>query len=134
MTTVCETPEPTTESIMAPDVGAIVHYGKDGMGNGPGVYRVNSWLRRVLVDPPFTDELDDVFAEMLFQSCRLFDGYRLQFCHRDEATHVSMSGVCGAIAPIEKCVVVGTVEWSKAMIDEARAKAVKMGDKREYVR
>ena len=131
MTQVAELPETAPNRMIAPDVGAIVHYGKNGMGNAPGTYRVNSWLRRVLVAPEATD--DDPFADILFESCRTFDGYRLQFCQRAEATHVSMSGVCGAIAPIEQCEVVGMVEWPQKWIDEAREKAVRMGEKGKYV-
>jgi hypothetical protein len=50
--------------------------------------------------------------------------YRLVWCKPEEATHLSLYAVCGAIAPIEKCRKVGTVEWDAKTIEDARKSAL----------
>lgn len=47
--------------------------------------------------------------------------FRYRWCTREEATHVELVAVCGAIAPIEDCEVVGEVAWDREMIDKERA-------------
>lgn len=113
--------------LMAPDVGAIVEYGLDGLRRQPARYRVEGWLRTA---PRPTFDPNDWIGKILFEGCREFvDGKRLQWCHRDKAEFLSLSGVSGAIAPIAECKVVGIVSWSTKDIDEARASAVRMADR-----
>lgn len=50
--------------------------------------------------------------------------YRLLWCKPEEATHLCLSAVCGAIAPIQKCVKFGTVSWSKEQIEQDRKSAL----------
>lgn len=45
-------------------------------------------------------------------------------CTLEEATHVSLTGVCGAIAPIEECEFIECVNWTPERIDEERRNAV----------
>ena len=49
--------------------------------------------------------------------------YAMEWCSREEATHVSGSGVSGVIARIEDITVVGTVNWNEEAIDKLRASA-----------
>lgn len=125
-------------SNQVPDIGDIVEYGLDGFGVGPATYRVSSWLKPHVVPARITGhdmrlagamwpELDvDQRIEAIVHS---FDddykprGTRLVWCLRDEATHLSMSGICGAVGLIEKCKVVGRVAWTDAHIAESVASA-----------
>lgn len=116
--------------IVAPEVGAIVEYGVDQISQKPRRYRVKSYLCRVLERPDFGD---DVIAEILFDSCREFDGSRMRWCLREEATHLSMTGICGSIARVEDCVVVGMVAWTEKLLDEARASAERLGHEKRML-
>ncbi|MBF3053145.1 hypothetical protein ACQCLI_31940 (plasmid) [Pseudomonas nitroreducens] len=121
---------PQTTAILAPEVGAIVHYGTNSFGTEPGRYRVSGYMRRVEKKPDFGN---DFIAEILFDSCRERDGTRLQWCVRADATHLSLTGIAGAIAPIEQCEVVGMVAWSEAELLEARQFAQLLGESGELL-
>jgi hypothetical protein len=122
--------EKPSTSLLAPDVGTLVEYGKDGFDKGPGRYRVSAWIR---VAPTPTFEPDDFLGEILFEACQKLtdkrDGQkkRMQFCTREEATHLSLTGICGAIAPIELCKVTGMVEWEQAFLEGQRESARNLG-------
>lgn len=142
------TPLPSTETpatsatcqpaipVLAPDVGSLVEYGMNSFRTEPGRYRVKAWIR---VAP--TPELhpDDFIGEILFEACQELrdarDGQkkRMQFCLREEATHLALTGICGAIAPIEMCKVTGMVTWSKAMLDDSRASALRIGTAHQMI-
>lgn len=115
---------------VAPDVGTLVEYGLDSFGREPGRYRVSAWLR-VAPPPPPVDygDLNSVIDDILFEACQRIEvtGERMQFCLRDEATHLSLSGVCGRIAPIEACKVTGMVNWTQELLDSARDSAIRKG-------
>jgi hypothetical protein len=127
-----ESPMPVEETTgtLAPDVGTLVEYGLDGFGKEPARYRVEAWMRAAPT-PEFTPH--DFIAKILFESCREFDDKsggrpkRMQFCLREEATHVSLAGICGAIAPVEQCEVVGNVSWPDGLLDDSRQRAVQLG-------
>lgn len=122
--------------VLAPDVGTIVEYGLNSFKTAPARYRVSSWMR-----PAPEPKLDpnDFLGEILFESCREFDtkdgkgNRRMQFCLREEATHLSLSGICGAIAPIELCRVVGKVEWTAELLDDLRHTANRLGAAHEML-
>lgn len=117
-------------AILAPDVGALVEYGTNSFGTGPGRYRVKSWIR---VAPQPELHPDNFLGSLLFESCQELrdarDGQRkrMQFCLREEATHLSLTGIGGAIAPIEMCKVTGMVNWTPEHIEEAREAARRKG-------
>jgi hypothetical protein len=124
---------PVSESesrLISPDVGDLVEYGMNSFRTEPGRYRVTAWIRVAPV-PELNPE--DFIGEILFEACQELrdarDGQkkRMQFCLREEATHLSLSGICGAIAPIELCKVIGMVDWPEAQIDEKRAHALRIG-------
>lgn len=123
-------------AVLAPDVGALVDYGKNSFGTGPGQYRVTAWMR---VAPPPKLEPDDFIGEILFEACQELrdarDGKRkrMQFCLREEATHLSLTGIAGTIAPIELCKVTGMVDWSEAQLAADRAYAVRLGTSHEML-
>ena len=131
----------STENIQAnqvlevPDVGALVEYGLNSFGTAPALYRVSGWIR-VAPAPVFKE--DDFIAQILFESCQEISDKkgskaRMQTCLREEATHLSLSGICGAIAPIEACKVTGMVNWSDEELSQARMRATKRGAKHEMI-
>lgn len=131
------------DKMLAPDVGALVEYGLDGFNQGPGRYRVDGWLRVAPVPPP-ADPTDfhAMLADILFYGCQELPvtsrspetgKARMQFCLRSEATHLSLSGVGGAIAPIAECKVTGMVPWSAEHLAEARASANRHGATHEMI-
>ena len=110
-------------------------------GEKPETYRVTAHLKRVdeepLVKPDpyapwpfhFTYEMRLKFwrqgrAERRVRGLPANRRYRLRCCRPEEATHVSLVNVCGAIAPIAECERVGTVGWSPEMIERTRQEAV----------
>jgi hypothetical protein len=50
--------------------------------------------------------------------------YRLNYCRPEEATHVELVGVCGAIAAIGECRRIAIVDWDAASIARERKEAV----------
>jgi hypothetical protein len=128
--------EQAAVAMLAPDVGALVEYGKDGFGKEPGRYRVDAWLRAAP-----TPKLDphDFIGKILFESCQELrdarDGEkkRMQFCLREEATHLSLAGICGAIAPIELCKVTGMVDWDPKLLAQERESARRLGASHEMI-
>lgn len=116
--------------ILAPEVGALVNYGTDSFGKEPGRYRVTGYMCRVESKPHFGD---DFLGEILFDSCRDFQGSKMRYCLREQATHVTLTGIAGAIAPIEECTVTGMVPWPGELLEEAREKARRKGERGEML-
>ncbi|MEL3888438.1 hypothetical protein, partial [Pseudomonas aeruginosa] len=71
--------------------------------------------------------------EILFDSCRDFQGSKMRYCLREQATHVTLTGIAGAIAPIEECTVTGMVPWPDELLEEAREKARRKGERGEML-
>lgn len=46
------------------------------------------------------------------------------YCPQEEATHLSLTGVCGGIAPVEECEWIEEVDWPEDQIAEARETAI----------
>jgi hypothetical protein len=118
--------------MLAPDVGALVDYGLDGFGKEPGKYRVSSWLRPAA---PRKFDPDDFLGEILFEACQEIKGERWEHCTREEATHLALSGICGAIAPVEACKVTGHISehWSAEHVAELRKSALRRGLAHEMI-
>lgn len=108
----------------------------NSFGTAPGEYRVTGWMRAAPL-PEFSPE--DFLGKILFEACQKIhdakDGVqrRMQFCLRDEATHVSLAGIAGAIAPIGMCKVTGMVDWPEDQIAKNRARAVRKGEMHEMI-
>ena len=97
-----------------PDVGDLVEYG----GNQ---YRVRGWMRKR--HQPSNIEVPHIIDGILFYDNPPEAVAKLQWCYRDEAQFVALTGVAGAVAPIEQVRVVGKVTWPQEHIDEARQQA-----------
>lgn len=132
--------------------GDIVLYGNDVRGK-PRKYRVSSYVRRV-EDPAYEaitaegrtkDEFEIalLLQEELRKDIELEKAerraaglpasrrYTFEKCLPEEATHLCLSGICGAIAPLEQCVYIAQVQWSMDRIAEAQDKALQAGKRRE---
>ena len=117
--------------------GDIVLHGT-GMDGQPKRWRVKRYLQRI-GDPAYNSELDAETAEFLQEwveeekAERRSKGlpatrrYTLQTCPPEEATHLSLTGVCGAIVPVGECEYAALVEWPAHHIREAREKAAAYG-------
>ena len=107
--------------MIAPDVCVRVEY----RGRR---YRVESWYCEATVKP------NTGLGAVLFEASHDFGGgVRMRSCMRHEATHLGLVGVCGAIAPISDCEVLGRIEWSEGMISDAREFAEALGREGEIV-
>ncbi len=121
---------------IAPEIGTIVNYGINEIMKEPRRYRVTAWIREA---PPPTFDPEDALDQILYESSREFrdavDGVkkRMQFCLREEATHLSLTGVGGAIAPIALCTVIGKVEWPQNLLDDALASALRLGQSHQII-
>ncbi len=126
----------TQRQATVPDVGALVEYGMNSFGTGPSKYRVTAWIRPA---PPPVLAPDDFIGQILFEACQEIadkkDGVkrRMQFCLREEATHLSLTGIAGAIAPVEMCKVTGVVDWPADQIASSREKAMRLGARHEMI-
>lgn len=125
-----ESSAPSAPTLLAPDIGALVEYGLNSFGTAPAQYRVSSWIRVAPVPEPAPG---DFLCDILFEACQEIldrrDGQRkrMQFCLREEATHLSLKGICGAIAPIELCKVTGMVAWTPEILAEEDESARRRG-------
>lgn len=121
---------------IAPDVGAIFEYGRNGMNTGPGSYRVTGWLRQRVqradaLDMALSGALPDEYggraALVVAGFAREISGDKLpsmENCLRQCATHVAGYGVAGCIAPVGEIIVTGKVDWPGSVIAQARDRAV----------
>lgn len=94
--------------MLAPDIGALVEYKKTANAN-PWEYqfRVSGWVRYITIEIPEWCRFDDDAAT---KQVRVWST-------REEATHVTLTGVCGAFAAIEDVTVTGMVDWPKDILD-----------------
>lgn len=109
--------------MLAPDIGTLVEHD----GNS---YRVDGWCK-VAPRPakpkwgdPHQQFMRDILTEILYDASNLYDGNRLQWCIREEATYVALVGVAGAIVKVEDCNVTGRVRWTEDVIEEHRQQAL----------
>lgn len=123
-----------SEKITTPDIGAIVEFGFDMSGEKPRTHRVSAWLREatkpfVVQDEAPAEKLLDLATRKDHREFDTGDGFkrRVEWCLREEATHLMLSGVGGTIAPIEKCKVIGMVDWTEEQLASARASATSLG-------
>lgn len=123
-----------------PQVGDLVQYGLDSFQTGPNRWRVASWLRhappRVDHGPDYLpDDIREVLGEILYDSCQKIDGHRWQWCLPEEATHVSLTGVCGGMAPIGEVKITGSVKdcWSGESFQSAVDHAMRLGKAHEMI-
>ena len=113
-----------------PEIGAIVEYGTDSFGKKPARYRVQSYLCEAtpLPRPSGNSTLDAIIGEILAEEATTQPNRkRLRWCLAEEATHVSLVGTAGTIAPIHQCKPVGMVSWSAALLEAARRHAYELG-------
>ena len=113
-----------------PEVGSLVEYGTNGYGDGTARWRVSSYMR-VAVRPTF--QRGDWLGEILFDGCQRCgpEEERMQWCLPEEATHVSLTGVCGTIARIGEVKVTGMVPWSDEVLENERRRARELGERHE---
>lgn len=113
-----------------PVIGEIVEYGTDSFGKKPARYRVESYLCEATPPPKPSGNstLNDIIDEILAEEADTRPHHkRLRWCLAEEATHVSLVGTAGTIAPFDQCKSVGMVSWSAALLEEARRHAYKLG-------
>lgn len=133
---------------IAPDVGTLFEYGRNGIGTGPASFRVTAWMRcppwraspyEMAMAGALADEAggrravfaSEVVADILSDEESPSPRRRLEFCPRELATHVCGSGVAGCIAPIAELRVTGMVAWSAELLADERAHAQALGLKGE---
>lgn len=119
-----------------PEIGEIVEYGTDSFGKKPARYRVQSYLCEATPSPrpSGNSKLNAIIDEILAEEATTRpNGKRLRWCLAEEATHVSLVGTAGTIAPIEHCMPVGMVPWSAALLEEARRHAYDLGISKELL-
>lgn len=121
----------TAPAFSVPDVNSIVEYGENYLYPGQmRKWRVTSWVREVPPAPaPEPGSIEALIFEIEQEELAASGKpakVRMQYCLREEATHLSLTGVCGAIARIEECKVVGIVPWEEAQ----KARAVENAQRR----
>jgi hypothetical protein len=125
---------------IAPDVCDIVEYGLNSFGTKVQTWRVCSWLREAPPPPPPVTDEEKLADELIREVIAEEDAKRttprapkMQWCTREEATHVSLYSICGTIAPIEECTVIGTVDWSPEQIEQERQRALRLANEHQIL-
>ncbi len=80
-------------------------------------WRVESYLKKAK-KPRFKES--QWLDEILYSGCQECgpDKKRLVWCSQEEAQYVSLVGVCGSIARVKDCRVVGRVPWTEEHIKQ----------------
>lgn len=122
----------------------IVYYGLDSFGQKRQQWRVNCHYRKVYWEPtpkPINGRVVDKVVWDILDYKILTEWYgRLEkklpanrrfsyrACRPEEATHLGLVAVCGAIAPIDKCEFIKVVEWEPNFIREEQEFALRLID------
>ena len=104
--------------IRVPNIGDLVEYGPsawDLTGRGHTTYRVSGWMREAPLNVPGREGGTTI------------KGKKMQWCVRQEATHLSLAGIAGAVAPVGECKVVGQVDWPADILDQEEKRADRNG-------
>ena len=118
----------------APDI-AIAFTRKPGTTRFPDDhrYRVSGWMK--LVDPEalkaeqaklYRPGVGALLNGILIDSASKKDGKLMMWCTREEATHVTGTGVGGCTVPIDEIECHGYVNWDQETIDKARESALRL--------
>ncbi len=125
------------------EVGDCVYYGLNSFKTERAKYRVTGHYKKVYEEPLIDDPSDPVnqiirklnarqraeaVESRLEQGLPADKRYYLKPCVPDEATHLGLSGVAGAQAPIEECEFIGLVSWDLDDILEDRERALRRVD------
>ena len=117
--------------------GDIVLHGT-GMDGQPKHWRVSTYLQRI-EDPAYDPGIDATTSKVMqewvdeIRLDRMKKGlpatrrYTFRTCTPEEATHLDLVGLCGAIVAVAECEFVSVVSWSTHQIQEAREKAAAHG-------
>lgn len=122
-------------------IGAIVEYGMDSFGMNPATYRVTGWL----LEMPEPADLDcgtpgnrtpeqfmnSIIMELRRENPPAPGRKRYRWCLEDEASHLALSGIAGAVGPVDQCKFVRMVDWPENQIAEDRQYAIELGEKGE---
>jgi hypothetical protein len=93
-------------------------------------YRVSKWLKTVPLRPidPVLTVTDEITNEIFFENHPDWNyKYKLAWCVREEATHVTASGICGIIIDLKDERYVFTheyVKWDEETIEQYRNDAM----------
>lgn len=123
--------------------GDIV-YRKNDQGRNKKRWLVKHYFKRVedsLFDPKkqVYDVIDEVLIASVEQTrrCRASQGlpatrrYGFRYCMAEEATHLSIKGLCGAVVPVGDCEYVEQAQWSDEALNDALDHADALGRKGE---
>lgn len=118
---------------MKPQIGDGVYYGLDSFGKKRASWRVVSFLKRVECTFDPQNKPDDIIELIVHDVISLHlikeklsreekglpcaRRFRYQWCKQDEATHVSLTSVCGCTAPIDKVEIIGPC-WDEEKIQQ----------------
>jgi hypothetical protein len=115
----------------------VVYYGMDCFGRKRQAWRVTQcYKKQSMAEYDLLYPIDcDVLREIIElerlkkkytrqeQNLPTNNCFRLIPCVPEEATHVGLSAVCGATAPIEECEFIEVVQWSKELIESQQEAA-----------
>lgn len=139
-----ETTSIMEEKSLPPNVGAIVEYDAGKPESIPELHRVCAWLKPRPPRLQITDmdmalcgtmlrtmNADQAFDAFLYNVLLPNEakGTALVWCLREEATHLSLYSAGPVIAPVEKCRVVGEVDWSSDRLAKAVESALRLAGK-----
>jgi hypothetical protein len=126
-----EVQEVAVPGALAPEVGSLVDYGLDSWRKEPGKYRVEGYMC-----PAEPLEGDDIVSRIMREILEEEASERRQkglpparkpmrWCHRHEATHVSLYGISGTLAPIGEVKVTGHLRgsWTDEMVADLQRQA-----------
>lgn len=109
-----------------PEIGDIVEYETRGKVE---TWRVCSWLCEL---EPHNDK-NDWIGEILYDATQKIKGKKMRHCLPSEATHISVYSICGTVALISECKVVGRVNWSDKLLKDSRDSAIRLGVEGEAI-
>ena len=111
-----------------PAIGSLVDYGLDSWGKDPGKYVVIGWCKIATKHKDMT-----WIDEILFEGAAPRNNHKMEYCAKNEATHVILRGIAGTIAPITDCVVTGMVNWPKDYLEHLANLASQRANKHELL-
>lgn len=116
-----------------------MYYGMNSFGTARAQWRITHHLKRMeeTFDPKLAADFTEKIINRVIERSLLKEKllrqeqglpatrrFRFHYCVPDEATHVEIVGVCGAIAPIEECEFIREVDWDRELIEQERQDAI----------
>lgn len=117
------------KTLKTPEICDIVEYGLNSFKTSAQTWRVKGYMKKKPISKQcfFKTSSEYITYEIINEinqnektNKSSLNKDNMIFCSKEEATHLILTSICGTIAPINKCKIIGKVDWDENLINQEK--------------